>query len=109
MLSDLHNRSAILLVFTFTATPAEVFGHYFFVLSDDLHHSVICEIMLELKILNEEELAYCDKLHSDYHKSVFLLDRMLVTDTVSIVQFCQLLQNENHHKEVGHMLLNGKD
>ena len=105
--SYLRNR-IVLWVFTFTATPAEVIGHYYFVLSENVDHSVIRRVMLKLKLLNKQDLTYCGKLYSDYQKNVFLLDQLLVADRASIVEFCYLLQNMKCQKELGHMLVNGK-
>ena len=103
-----YSKPAVYLyIFTFTAAPAEVIVYYYIVLLDSLDHSVICQVMLELKLLNEEDLVYYAKLYSDYQKNAFMLDHLLVSDTASIVKFCQLLQNMKCQKELGHMLLNG--
>ena len=102
------SNQPVLLIFTFTATPAEVIGHYYFVLSEKVDHSVICQVMLKLKLLNEQDLTYCGKLYSDYQKNVFLLDQLLVSDRANIVEFCYLLRNMKCQKELGHMLVNGK-
>ena len=82
-------------------------GHYYCVLSDNLDYSVICQVMMELNLLSEENLVYCAKMYSDYQKNVFLLDQLLVADTPSINKFCQLLKIMKCQKELGHMLVNG--
>ena len=84
-------------------------GHYYFVLLNSLDHSVICQIMLELQLLNEEDLVYCATytLYNDYQKNVFLLDHLLVSDTASIVKFRQMLQNMKFQEELGDLLANG--
>ena len=108
MYSYLCNQPAILLIFTITAAPVEVIVHYYFALSDNLDHSVICQVMLKLKLLKEQDLVYCGKLYSDYQRNVFLLDQLLVSDSASIVEFCHLLKYIECQKELGHMLVNGK-
>lgn len=91
------------------ATPAEVIGHYYCFLSNNLDNSVVCKIMLELKVVNEEYLIHCAKLHSDYQKNAFLLDQLLVTNKFSnIFEFCRLLHNTDNQQELGYMLVNGE-
>ena len=92
----------------FLARPAEVIDHYYCFLSNNLDNSVMCQIMLELKLLNEKDLVQCAKMYSDYQKNAFLLDQLLVTDTASIVGFCHMLQN-GKNQELGHMLMNCKN
>ena len=90
------------------ATPAEVIGHYYCFLVDNLDNSVICQIMLELKLLSEKDLIHCAKMYSDHQQNMYLLDRLLVTSTASINDFCRKLQNTNN-QEVGCMLVTGKN
>ena len=91
------------------ATPAEVIGYYYCFLSDNLDNGVVCKIMLELKVVNEENLIHCAKLHSEYQKNAFLLDQLLVTNKFSdIFEFCHLLHNTDNQQELGHMLVNGE-
>ena len=92
----------------YLATPAEVIGHYYCFLLSNLDSSTICQIMLELKLLTEEELVYSAKMCSEYQKNAFLVDHLLVTGTHSIFEFCRLLQNTENQKEVGYMLVNGR-
>ena len=94
----------------FLATPAEVIGHYYCLLLDNLDNSVVSKIMLKLKLVNEEDLINCAKLHSEYQKNAFLLDQLLVTNNNSsnIFEFCRLLYNESDQQEIGYMLVNGE-
>ena len=65
--------------------------------------------MLELKVVNEEDLIHCAKLHSEYQKNAFLLDQLLVTKNSSnIFEFCHLLHNTDNQQELGYMLVNGE-
>ena len=94
--------------YMFLATPAEVIGHYYCYLLNGLDNSVVCQIILELRIL-DENLIHCAKLYSDYQKNAFLLDQLLVTNKSSkIFEFSRLLHNTENQQELGYMLVNGK-
>ena len=92
-----------------SATPAEVIDHYHCFLLANFDSSTICQIMLEMKLLTEKDLVYSAKMYSDYQRNSFLLDRLLVTNTTSIVEFCHLLQNAENQQDIGDMLINGKN
>ena len=64
--------------------------------------------MLEMELLTEKDLVYSAKMYSDYQKNAFLLDRLLVTNTANIAEFCHLLQNTESQQDIGDMLINGK-
>ena len=90
------------------ATPAEVIGHYYCFLLENLDDSVISQLMLEIKLLTEDDLVHCAKIFSDHQKNAFLIDHLLAMGTASIVEFCHLLQNTENVREIGIMLVNGK-
>ena len=99
----------ILLIFFHTlATPTEVISHYYCLLLETLDGSVISRLMLEIKLLTEDDLVHCAKLCSDHQKNAFLMDHLLAMGTASIVEFCHLLQNTENVREIGIMLVNGK-
>ena len=85
----------------------EVIGHYYCFLLENLDSSVICQLMLEMKLLTEDDLVHCAKMFSDHQKNVFLMDHLLTAGTISIVGFCHLLQNTESQQEIGTMLANG--
>jgi len=64
--------------------------------------------MLSLELLAEEDLGHFSKIYSDYQKNAFLLDKLLVTGTTRIVEFCNLLQSKENQQELGHMLVKGE-
>ena len=90
------------------ATPEEVIGHYYCFLLERLDSSTICQMMLEMKLLSEKDLIHSAKMYSDYQKNAFLVDRLLITDTASIVEFCRVLKSKENQSEIGDMLINGK-
>jgi len=92
----------------YLATPAEVIGHYYCFLSNNLDNSVVCQIMLSLELLTEEDLVHSAIMYSDCQKNAFLLDKLLVTGTTRIVEFCNLLQSKENQQELEHMLVKGK-
>ena len=65
--------------------------------------------MLEMKLLSEKDLVHSAKMYSDYQKNAFLVNRLLVTETTSIVEFCHLLKGKENQPELGEMLINGKN
>ena len=91
------------------ATPAEVIGHYYCFLVDNLNNSVVCQIMLELKLLTEKDLMHCAKMYSDHQQNTYLLDRLLVTGMASIDEFCHKLQHRKNQQEFGDILVAGKN
>ena len=91
-----------------SATAAEVIGHYYSFLLANFDSSTICHIMLEMKLITEKGLVHSAKMYSDYQKNAFLLDRLLVTNAASIIEFCRLLQNTENQQDLGNMLMNGK-
>ena len=94
----------------YIATPAEVIGHYYCFLLDNLDNNVAHQIMLELKLLNKEDMVHYNKLYSDYQKTAFLLNQLVSVETSrGIVEFCHLLQNVKSQQEVGCKLVNGKN
>lgn len=62
--------------------------------------------MLEMKLLAEKDLVHSAKMCSDHQRNAFLLDRLLITSTASIVEFCRLLQNAEDQQDIGDMLIN---
>ena len=99
----------ILLIFFHTlATPTEVISHYYCLLLENLDGSVISHLMLDIRLLTEDDLVHCAKLCSDHQKNAFLMDHLLAMGTASIVEFCHLLQNTENLQEIGTMLVNGK-
>ena len=97
----------LLTLFYTLATPAEVISHYYCFLLESLDNGAICKIMLEMKLLTEDDLVHSALMYSDYQKNAFLIDHLLVTGTVSILKFCTLLQNTENQHEIGNMLVNG--
>ena len=93
--------------FLVLATPAEVIDHYYCFLSNNLDNSILCQNMLKLELINEEDLMVSAKMYSDYKKNAFLLDQLMVADSAGIIKFCYLLLT--NHQDVGHMLVNGKN
>ena len=93
--------------FLVLATPAEVIDHYYCFLSNNLDNSILCQNMLKLELINEEDLMVAAKMYSDYKKNAFLLDQLMVADSAGIIKFCYLLLT--NHQDVGHMLVNGKN
>lgn len=63
--------------------------------------------MLKLEAITEGDLADSAQMHSDYQQNTFLLDKLLVTDRSTIVEFCRLLQSIKNEQEIGKMLVNG--
>ena len=96
------------LLFYITATPAEVINHYYCFLLENLDSSTICQIMLKMKLLTEKDLLHAAKMYSDYQKNAFLVDRLLVTSTSGIVEFCHLLQTTQSQQEIGFKLVHGR-
>ena len=97
-----------LIFFYALATPAEVIDHYYCFLLENLNGSVICQLMLEMKLLNKGDLIHYTKMYSEYQKNAFLMDHLLTVGTASIFEFCHLLQNIENQEEIGTMLVNGK-
>ena len=91
----------------FSATPAEVIGHYYCFLADNLDNNVICQAMLKLEAITEGDLADSSQMHSEYQRNTFLLDKLLFTDKSTIVEFCRMLQSIKNEQEIGKMLMNG--
>ncbi len=89
------------------ANPAEVIGHYYCFLLENLDSSVICQLMLEMKLLTEDDLVHCAKMCSEHQKNTFLMDHLLAAGTTRIVGFCHLLQDTENHQEIGTILTNG--
>ena len=73
---------------------------------ENLDSSIIYQLMLEMKLLTEDDLVHCAKLCSDHQKNAFLMDHLLVAGTTNIVGFCHLLQS-TENQEIGTMLTNG--
>ena len=84
-------------------------GHYYCFLVDNLDSSVVCQIMLELKLLSEKDLIHCAKMYSDHQQNTYLLEWLLVKGTASIDEFCRKLKNTKNQQEVGSMLVAGKN
>ena len=82
-------------------------GHYYCFLLENVDSSVICQLMLEMKLLTKDDLVHCAKMCSDHKKNAFLMDCLLAARTISIVGFCHLLQNTESQQEIGTMLANG--
>ena len=83
-------------------------AHYYCFMVDTLDKTVLCNIMVKLKLLTEKDLVHYAKMCSEYHKNAFLLDQLLTKDKSSITEFCQMLQNTKYQQELGHMLEHGK-
>ena len=83
-------------------------SHYYCFLLENLDGSIISQLMLEIKLLTEDDLVHCAKLCSDHQRNAFLMDHLLAMGTASIVVFCHLLQNTESLQEIGTMLVNGK-
>ena len=96
-------------IYNILATPAEVISHYYCFLADNLNNSVVCQVMLELKLLTERDLMHCAKMYSDHQQNAYLLDRLLVTGTASIDDFCRKLRSTKSEQEVGSILVAGKN
>ena len=106
----LYNYSHAHVMFLVLATPAEVIDHYYCFLSSNLDNSIICQNMLKLELISEEDLMISAKLCSDYKRNAFLLDQLLVADSPSIIKFCYSLKNGvTNDTDVGYMLVNGKN
>ena len=90
------------------ATPAEVINHYYCFLSDNLDNNVVCQMMHTLKLLNEEDTKILATLNSEYQKNTFLLNRLIVTDSNIIKEFCQALCDTENYQKLGAMLISGK-
>ena len=65
--------------------------------------------MHKLKLLTEKDLIHCAKMYSDHQQNTYLLDRLLVTGTASIDEFCHKLQNTKSQQEFGSILVAGKN
>ena len=83
-------------------------SHYYCFLLENIDSSVIFQLMLEIKLLTEDDLVHCAKMCSDHLKNAFLIDHLLAMGTASIVEFCHLLRNTENLQEIGTMLVNGK-
>ena len=83
-------------------------GHYYWFLLETLDGNVISRLMLDIKLLTEDDLVHCAKMCSDHQKNAFLMDHLLAMGTTSIVEFCHLLLNTEDLQEIGTMLVNGK-
>ena len=93
----------------FLVNAVEVISHYYCFLLENLDNNVVCQIMLELKLLSNKDLIHCAKMYSDYQKNTYLLNKLLVVQTDSvIVHFCHLLQKAKNQQELGYKLVNGK-
>ena len=84
-------------------------GHYYCFLVDNLDNSVVCQIMLELKLLTERDLLHCAQMYSGHQQNAFLLDQLLAVGTASIDEFCHMLQNAKNQPELGCILVNGEN
>ena len=93
----------------FLATPAEVINHYYYFLTESLDYDTICQVMLKLELITERDVIDSAKMYSEYRKKSFLLDRLLISDTTSIVEFCHMLQSTKSKQEIGKMLVYGKE
>ena len=98
----------VLAICIFLATPAEVIDHYYCFMLDNLDNSVLWQIMIDLELLTKEDLVHFATMYSDYQKTAFLLDKLMLTGTVRIVEFCSSLQNKDNQQELGRMLMNGE-
>ena len=87
------------------ATPAEVIDHYYYFLTDNLDNNTICQAMLKLELITERDLVDSATMYSEYQKSSFLLDRLLLSS--NIIEFCRVLQNIENKQEIGKILVNG--
>ena len=83
-------------------------SHYYCFLLENLDGSIISQLMLEIKLLTEDDLVHCAKMFSDHQKNAFLMDHLLAMGTASIMEFCHLLQNTENLQDIGTMLVNGK-
>ena len=83
-------------------------SRYYCFLLENIDGSVISQLMLETKLLTEDDLVHCAKMCSDYQKNAFLMDHLLAMGTASIVEFCHLLRNTENLQEIGTMLVTGK-
>ena len=91
------------------ATPAEVIDHYYYFLMDNLDNNTICQLLLKLELIAEEDVINSARMYSEYQQNSFLLDRLLTSYTSSIVKFCHMLQHMENNQEIGKMLVYGKD
>jgi len=91
----------------FLATPAEVIDHYYCFLADNLNNDTFSQIMSSLKLLKEDDKVIFSMVASEYKKNTVLLDHLLVSDTTTIFEFCNFLQDMESHQDIGQMLVNG--
>ena len=90
----------------FLATPAEVIGHYYCFLADNLSNDTFCQIISSLQLLKEDDTVNLSMLPSEYQRNTSLLDHLLVSDTTDICRFCHTLRDAENQK-IGYMLVNG--
>ena len=91
----------------FLATPAYVIDHYYCFLADNLSNDVFCQIMLSLKLVNEEDHMIHSMAPSEYQRNTLLLDHLLVSGAADIERFCSILQDSKGQQQIGYMLMNG--
>lgn len=75
--------------------------HYYHFLSGNLDNNVICQTMLKLELMSEEDLVDSAKIYSNYQKNAFLLDQLLVTDASNIVSFAVYYKMQKMNKKLG--------
>lgn len=76
----------------FLAIPIKTADHYCYSL-DNVNNSVV-----------QVKVETC----SDYQNNTFLLDQLLVMDTLNTGGFCCVLQNTENQQKNDYMLVNGK-
>ena len=82
--------------------------HYYYFLMENLDNSTICHTMLKLELITEIDVIDSAKMYSEYQKNSFLLDQLLISDALSIIEFCRMIQDTENKQDIGKMLVNGK-
>ena len=90
------------------ATPAEVIDYYYYFLMENLDSNTICHTMLKLELITEIDVIDSARMYSEYQKNSFLLDQLLISDALSIIEFCRMLQSTENKQDIGKMLVHGK-
>jgi len=87
------------------ATVKDFIDHYYDYLSVNMDAEVVMQLMISQQILREDVVMAAQ---SSYHKNCLFLQQIRQKDAKTLLSFCELLRENETHRNIGESLVNGK-